>query len=84
MLQSVFIIRSYNDVELRNNSSIELVVVSLAASLFSISNKYTWIDKEGFYKDAQTKNGVKNVLASAHGMLLESFGDLVSLQQDSA
>ena len=43
----MFIIRSYNDDNLRANSSIELVAVSLAASLFSISNKFTWMDKEG-------------------------------------
>ena len=46
MLQSVFIIRSYNDLQLRDNSSIELVAASLAASLFSITNKYIWLDEE--------------------------------------
>eukprot|EP01084_Bolivina_argentea_P313110 542188_1 len=44
VLQSVFIIRSWNDQQLRDNSSIELIAASLAASLFSISNKYTWLD----------------------------------------
>ena len=48
MLQSVFIIRSYNDIQLRNNSSIQLVAASLIASLFSISNKYVWLDEEAF------------------------------------
>ena len=43
----MFIIRSYNDQDLRDNSSIELVAVSLAASLFSITNKITWMDREG-------------------------------------
>ncbi len=51
VLQSVFIIRNFNDQELRGNSSIELVATSLAASLFSIANKYTWLDKEGMDDD---------------------------------
>ena len=53
VLQSVFIIRSFNDKDLRDNSSIQLVGASLAASLFSISNKYCWLDKECFLKKAQ-------------------------------
>ena len=49
----MFIIRSYNDQNLRENSSIELVAVSLAASLFSISNKFTWTDKEAVVDKAK-------------------------------
>ena len=49
----MFIIRSFNDQSLRENSSIELVAVSLVASLFSISNKFTWIDKDGVHEIAQ-------------------------------
>ena len=43
-MQSVFLIRSYNDETLRNNSSVELVVVSLLASLFSVASKFVWLD----------------------------------------
>ena len=53
MLQSVFIIRSFNDTDLKENSSIQLVAASLAASLFSISNKYTWLDRDGVEEEAQ-------------------------------
>ena len=53
MLQSVFIIRSVNDDRLAQNSSIQLVAASLFASLFSISNKYTWLDKYAFEETAQ-------------------------------
>ena len=49
----MFIIRSFNDANLRENSSIELVAVSLFASLFSISNKYTWLDKDGVEDEAK-------------------------------
>ena len=48
MLQSVFILRSYNDDVLRKNSSLPLVAASLAASLLSVSNKYFWFDGECF------------------------------------
>eukprot|EP01084_Bolivina_argentea_P020897 38818_1 len=44
VLQSVFIIRAQNDELLKENSSIILVGLSLGASLFSISNKFTWVD----------------------------------------
>ena len=49
----MFIIRSVNDEELRETSSIILVAVSLIASLFSIANKYCWLDKDGFEHWAQ-------------------------------
>eukprot|EP01083_Nonionella_stella_P207445 753590_1 len=46
VLQSVFIIRSANDEELRKNgSNIGLLLFSVLASLLSISNKYVWFDK---------------------------------------
>ena len=54
VLQSVFIIRSFNDDNLRENSSIQLVALSLAASLFSISNKYTWLDQESVMEGAKS------------------------------
>lgn len=41
MLQSVFVIRSYNEEQLRD-SEIWLILVSIFASLMSISSKYMW------------------------------------------
>eukprot|EP01084_Bolivina_argentea_P284002 486575_1 len=47
ILQSVFIIRSANDISLKNDgSNISLMLFSVFASLFSISNKFVWADKE--------------------------------------
>eukprot|EP01084_Bolivina_argentea_P019311 35920_1 len=46
VLQSVFIIRSANDQALLDGgSNISLVLFSVLASLFSISNKFVWVDK---------------------------------------
>ena len=53
VLQSVFLIRSVNDSQLAENSSIQLVAASLFASLFSISNKYSWLDKDCVTDDAK-------------------------------
>eukprot|EP01083_Nonionella_stella_P240594 840953_1 len=55
VLQSVFIIRSWNDEELKlkDDNSIELVAMSLVASLFSISTKYFWVDRDAFIDDAR-------------------------------
>ena len=53
MLQSVFIIRSVNDPKLAANSNITLVAASLFASLFSISNKYTWLDRDAVKDEAK-------------------------------
>merc|ERR1719295_2044955 len=44
MLQSVFIIRSYNDPNLRD-TQIELLMLSVLASLFSISDKFVKFDE---------------------------------------
>ncbi len=44
-LQSVFIIRSANDIELRKGSNIYLILLSTIASLFSICSKWAHIDK---------------------------------------
>eukprot|EP01084_Bolivina_argentea_P283608 485773_1 len=51
LLQSVFIMRGYNDENLRGNSSVLLVSISLGASVLSITNKYVWLDEEMFWKD---------------------------------
>eukprot|EP01084_Bolivina_argentea_P121821 215901_1 len=53
VLQSVFLIKGQNDHKLKANSSIYLVAISLAASLFSIANKYTWLDKNCVVDDAK-------------------------------
>eukprot|EP01083_Nonionella_stella_P013562 38169_1 len=54
VLQSVFIIRSVNDDRITEKSdSVTLVGVSLIASVFSISNKYAWLDKEGVVDEAK-------------------------------
>eukprot|EP01084_Bolivina_argentea_P271493 462001_1 len=58
VLQSVFIIRSQNDKQLRENSSVLLVGLSLGASIFSIANKFTWLDRDSTNdksKEAQLK-----------------------------
>eukprot|EP01083_Nonionella_stella_P140577 431309_1 len=48
VLQSVFIIRSANDTKLSadGGSNLPLLLFSVLASLFSISNKFVWFDKE--------------------------------------
>eukprot|EP01083_Nonionella_stella_P029687 81655_1 len=46
VLQSVFLIRSANDSEqLAEGSNMDLLLFSVLASLFSISNKFVWLDK---------------------------------------
>lgn len=47
ILQSVFIIRSFNDEYLLNNEGaiFSLIVLSIVASIFSIASKYVWIDQ---------------------------------------
>eukprot|EP01084_Bolivina_argentea_P279000 476906_1 len=47
VLQSVFLIRSQNDPLLKESgANFGLIMFSVLASLFSISNKYVWMDKE--------------------------------------
>eukprot|EP01084_Bolivina_argentea_P271588 462175_1 len=53
VLQSVFIIRSNNDAKLREDSTLYLVAISLIASLFSVTNKYIWLDKEAVVQYAR-------------------------------
>eukprot|EP01083_Nonionella_stella_P022868 63196_1 len=56
VLQSVFVIRSWNDDDvdgLRYDNSIELVAMSLVASLFSISNKYCWVDRDAVVEECR-------------------------------
>jgi len=51
VLQSVFIIRSANDDILKENgSNLPLILLSVVASLFSISNKFVWGDRNGLWK----------------------------------
>eukprot|EP01083_Nonionella_stella_P029685 81649_1 len=47
VLQSVFLIRSANDSseQLAEGSNMDLLLFSVLASLFSISNKFVWLDK---------------------------------------
>lgn len=45
VLQCVFIVRSFNDPLLSNNSSMILIYLSIMASLLSITQKYVWFDK---------------------------------------
>eukprot|EP01084_Bolivina_argentea_P286465 491403_1 len=52
VLQSVFIIRSFNDERLADQGLI-LVTVSLCISLFSIANKYMWLDASTVHKQSQ-------------------------------
>eukprot|EP01083_Nonionella_stella_P145725 457171_1 len=53
VLQSVFIIRSWNDKQLKRNNVMSLVAMSLVASLFSISSKYFWVDGDAVKEDAK-------------------------------
>merc|ERR1719295_879115 len=59
MLQSVFIIRSYNDPNLRD-TQIELLMLSVLASLFSISDKFVKFDEgmgvENTFKSPKFRN----------------------------
>eukprot|EP01084_Bolivina_argentea_P224405 379472_1 len=53
VLQSVFIIRGYNDPVLSGNNTLTLVGMSLMASLFSIANKYCWVDENDVKEEAR-------------------------------
>eukprot|EP01083_Nonionella_stella_P252786 870577_1 len=60
LLQTVFIIRGYNNQSLKESSSVTLVVLSLAASVLSITNKFVWIDRPvytEYWRDPRTKSG---------------------------
>eukprot|EP01083_Nonionella_stella_P099069 278625_1 len=54
VLQAVFIIRAANDDMLKTESDVTLVVLSTIASLFSISSKFTWVDRDRFVEDARS------------------------------
>eukprot|EP01083_Nonionella_stella_P008508 24563_1 len=51
VLQSVFIIRWYNHDKDGDQYTMYLVGMSLFASLFSISNKFSWVDKDACDED---------------------------------
>eukprot|EP01083_Nonionella_stella_P029686 81651_1 len=53
VLQSVFLIRSANDSseQLAEGSNMDLLLFSVLASLFSISNKFVWADTQGFVRE---------------------------------
>ena len=53
MLQSVFIIRSYNDERIPRDDLL-LISFSVLASLISIANKYVYLDEEPFDDDAKS------------------------------
>merc|ERR1719461_1752392 len=44
ILQTAFIIRSYNDERLRENGNSLLLLLSLIGSVVSVANKYRWLD----------------------------------------
>eukprot|EP01083_Nonionella_stella_P026900 74045_1 len=52
VLQTIFIILSYNDDRLRTDSSMTLVMFSLIGSILSIANKYIWFDRSGAHPKA--------------------------------
>eukprot|EP01084_Bolivina_argentea_P062195 113718_1 len=56
LLQAVFIIRGFNDEQLKKNSSVLLVLVSLISSVFSVTNKYIWLDKRSVTDDSKDTN----------------------------
>eukprot|EP01083_Nonionella_stella_P067823 179662_1 len=51
ILQTVFIVRSWNDT--LEASSLYLVSISLIASVFSVANKYVWLDKDSSLSKAR-------------------------------
>eukprot|EP01084_Bolivina_argentea_P217138 368742_1 len=55
LLQSVFILRGFNDPNLRNNSSVMLVLVSLFASVFSVTSKFLWLDTQAVDKGVEAE-----------------------------
>eukprot|EP01084_Bolivina_argentea_P215908 366660_1 len=55
MLQSVFIIRAQNDSQIANGD-ILLISLSIIASIFSISNKFVFLDKDQFHEKARSLN----------------------------
>eukprot|EP01083_Nonionella_stella_P012656 35836_1 len=58
VLQSVFIIRWYNhDHDPDDQATMYLVGMSLLASLFSISNKYAWVDRDACEDDEHKEIG---------------------------
>merc|ERR1712228_1035763 len=50
VLQTAFIIRSFNDERLRGNGNILLVLLSLVGSVISVANKYRWFDDYNLIK----------------------------------
>eukprot|EP00486_Rosalina_sp_Unknown_P015030 CAMPEP_0201593720 /NCGR_PEP_ID=MMETSP0190_2-20130828/191242_1 /ASSEMBLY_ACC=CAM_ASM_000263 /TAXON_ID=37353 /ORGANISM="Rosalina sp." /LENGTH=147 /DNA_ID=CAMNT_0048053023 /DNA_START=187 /DNA_END=627 /DNA_ORIENTATION=- len=56
LLQSVFIIRSYNDPRLTGDDLI-LIGFSVIASLFSVANKYVGLDENTFEDEAKSLSG---------------------------
>eukprot|EP01083_Nonionella_stella_P029163 80363_1 len=54
VLQSVFVIRSANDPILVKEANSYLIMLSLTASLFSISNKYVYLDRDQVIEKAQS------------------------------
>eukprot|EP00483_Globobulimina_turgida_P004820 UN04829 len=54
ILQSVFILRSQNDPLLREGTNFSLIMFSVLASLFSISSKFGWADKDKVVDRAQS------------------------------
>ena len=60
LLDAVFIIRGFNDEQLREHSSL-IVVISMFASLISITGQYIWYDGVSkAFKDADADFGVCN------------------------
>ena len=53
MLQCIFLSRSFADPALRENDSTALVIISLVASVFSISSRYAELDSTAVTEDAQ-------------------------------
>eukprot|EP01084_Bolivina_argentea_P059522 108715_1 len=56
VLQSVFIIRIQNDDKLGGKHDLYLVVLSLFASMISITTKYVWLDSDCVVTDATDSN----------------------------
>lgn len=73
VMQSVFVIRSYNDEYLvereGDNNLFQLIILSIFASIISIANKYIWLDGTTMIKN------VSSLIVSKETILKEYFHD---------
>eukprot|EP01083_Nonionella_stella_P067822 179659_1 len=79
ILQTVFIVRSWNDT--LNPSSLYLVSISLIASVFSVANKYVWLDKDSALFKARDPHWKPNKSCCKACCFSASSGESLSVHQ---